>query len=75
MLKCMVLEFTMRYLVNNTWRASIYNFFSSVNSIAHELDVEEKNFVSSSNHVLFCVSHKHKSLLLTRKVNFIKEWK
>ena len=32
---------------------------------------EKRNLISTSNHVLFCLSYKHDSLLLTRKVNFL----
>ena len=48
------------------------------NSIAHKWDIwvkhTKKNFISTSNHVLFCLSYKHNSPLLRRKVNFIDEW-
>ena len=36
---------------------------------------ENWNFICTSNHVLFCLSYKHNSPLLKRKVNFIDEWK
>ena len=31
---------------------------------------EKRNFISTSNHILFCLSYKHNSPLLTRKVYF-----
>ena len=33
----------------------------------------KRNFISTSNHVLFCFSYKHNSPLLTRKIDFINE--
>ena len=38
---------------------------------------ERRNFISTSNHmlVLFCLSYKHSSPLLTRKVDFIDDLK
>ena len=36
---------------------------------------ENKNSISTSNHVLFCLSYKHTSPLLGRKANFVDEWK
>ena len=35
---------------------------------------EKRNFISASSHVSFCLSYKHNSPSLTRKVDFIKEW-
>ena len=36
---------------------------------------EKRNFMSTSNPVLFCLPYKYNSPLLTRKVNFIIKWK
>ena len=36
---------------------------------------EKNNSISTSNHVLFCLSYKHNSFSLTRKIDFINEWK
>ena len=35
---------------------------------------KKRNFISASSHVSFCLSYKHNSPSLTRKVDFIKEW-
>ena len=54
------------------------------NSIAHEWAqrtsemsswTRKRNFISTSNHVLLCLSHKRNSPLLTREVHLINEWK
>ena len=54
------------------------------NSIAHKWAQQtsemsswtwEKNSISTSNHVLFCLSYKHNSPLLRRKAHLINEWK
>ena len=54
------------------------------NSIAHEWAqrtsemsswTRKRNFISTSNHVLLCLSHKRNSPLLTREVHIINEWK
>ena len=39
------------------------------------VDHEKRNSISTRNHVLFCLSYKHNSPLLTRKADFINEWK
>ena len=36
---------------------------------------EKRNSISTSNHVLFCLSYKHNSTLLWGKADFINEWK
>ena len=36
---------------------------------------EKGNSISTSNHVLFCLSYKHNSPLPTRKADLIDEWK
>ena len=35
---------------------------------------EERNSISTSNHVLFCLSYNHNSPLLGRKADFINKW-
>ena len=54
------------------------------NSIAHKwaqqtnecrVEHEKQNSISTSNHVLFCLSYKHNSPLLRRKAHLINEWK
>ena len=54
------------------------------NSIAHEWAqrtsemsswTRKRNFISTSNHVLLCLSHKRNRPLLTREVHLINEWK
>ena len=55
-----------------------YGIFLGVfNSIAHEWDAElnSRKESSTSNHVSFRLSYRHNIPLLTRKVNFINEWK
>ena len=34
---------------------------------------EKRNSISTSNHILFCLSYKHNSLFLTRKADFVYE--
>ena len=55
---------------NNTWARVV----SEANEWEVELKNEKRNSISTSNHVLFCLSSKHDSPLLTRKANFINEW-
>ena len=56
-----------------------------LNSMAHDerservmrcrIEHEKKNFISITNHELLCLSYKHSSPLLTRKVHFVTGWK
>ena len=38
------------------------------------IENEKRNFISASSHVLFCLSYKHNSPSLTRKVDLLDEW-
>ena len=65
-------------------RAQIWNFSSSIsldNSCTSErservrcqVEHEKRNSISTSNHVLFCLSYKHNSPFLTRKADFMNK--
>ena len=43
--------------------------------ISLRVEQEKRNSVSTSNHVLFCLSYKHNSPLLGKKTDLIYEWK
>ena len=66
-----------RHIKSNTWaRMDIEFLFECLHrSVRCRVEHEKINFISTCNHILLCLSHKHNSPLLTRKVNFISEWR
>ena len=64
---------------NNTWARIDMEFLFECLTwwLTSEISswTREENSISTSNHVLFCLSYKHKSPLLRRKADFINEWK
>ena len=58
------------HIENNTWARVDMEFLFQC-FYFYSVEHEKKNSISTSNHVFFCLSYKHNSLLLRRKADFI----